>query len=81
MEDTFEIIVSYKGSEQSFTATLLPFTFSYKIAVDVNGCIFWFERDNDEAWRGVLKNELPAAKMPESELIRLIGMQIHDYFQ
>jgi hypothetical protein len=81
MEDTFDIIVSYKGSEQHFTATLLSFTYSYKIAVDVNGCIFWFERDNDEAWRGVMKCNFSHSHLPETELIHLIGQQIHDYFQ
>ena len=54
MDEPFEIIVSYRGEELSFTAVLLKYGYTHKIQVLVNDQQVLFEPDEERNYRAVL---------------------------
>ena len=53
-EHSFELPVTYKGQELSFSAWLLMIGYTHKIQVEVNGQLVKFEPDEEQNYRAVL---------------------------
>ncbi len=54
MHDSFQIPVTYAGSEYLFEARLRPSGYVTLIEVDVNGHIIFFEPDEEGNYRAVI---------------------------
>ncbi len=51
MNDTYQIIVQYRGEEKIFHADLLPYGYSYQIKVIINDQQIYFEPDDEGSYR------------------------------
>jgi hypothetical protein len=79
MDDGFEIPVTYKGKDLSFTARLLTYGYSYKIEVDVNGTKVFFEPDEERNWRALIAyEEIEANKNMSKDLLESIALSIEE---
>lgn len=56
MDEPFEIIVSYRGEELSFTAILLKYGYTHKIQVLVKDQQVFFEPDEERNYRAVINS-------------------------
>ncbi len=71
MEETFQILVTYRGKELQFDAQLLQFGYIRKIQVDVNGIIVFIEKDDEGNYRAVI-NDLQSENKIDKTLIKTI---------
>ncbi len=55
MDEPFEIVVTYKHTQLSFTAFLLKYGYSYKIQVLVKGQQVLFEPDEERKYRAIIE--------------------------
>ncbi|PSR54841.1 hypothetical protein AHMF7605_15685 [Adhaeribacter arboris] len=54
MEEYFEIPVTYKGEQLSFTSRLLLTGYTHKIEVEADGQLLLFEPDEDQNYRALV---------------------------
>lgn len=77
MDDAFEIPVMYKDQELLFPSKLLTFGYVHKFQVDVFGQEFFFETDNNGAYRALIDpSNLEQAKKTDIELLKAIAAAI-----
>ena len=57
MDNRFEIPITYHSEDYNFTAELIAYAFSYKIAVNIFGEIIFFEPDEEGHFRAVVGYE------------------------
>jgi hypothetical protein len=74
MDEGFELPVLYKGRELLFPARLVVLGYIYKIEVNVNGQVVFFEKDEERNWRVLVEpsDSAPPHKM-DIELLKAIG--------
>ena len=82
MDNDFEVSVTYKKQELNFPATFIPFGYSYKFEVDVNGIAVFFEPDEERSFRAIVD---PSTENVHDkinvELIKLIADTLEDLFK
>lgn len=77
MDELFEIPVIFKGKELLFNGKLLAYSYSYKIAVEVEGVLFLFEPDNEKNFRAVADPEkIKMAGKIDVELLKSIATSL-----
>ena len=54
MDEYFEIPVTYKGEQLSFTSRLLLTGYTHKIEVEADGQLLLFEPDEDQNYRALV---------------------------
>lgn len=55
MTDPFELPVTFNGKEHLFPAQLLPFGYTYKLKVEVQGQDVLFDRDEEGTFRAAFE--------------------------
>ncbi|WP_018613209.1 hypothetical protein [Segetibacter koreensis] len=73
MNETFNLSVTYKGKEVTFSAKLLVYRYSYKIQVDVNSNEVLFEPDEERNYRATIDPEKVEGKKIDMELLTAIA--------
>ena len=82
MDNDFEVSVTYKNQEIRFPATFIPFGYSYKFEVDVNGITVFFEPDEERSFRAIVDPSMENAHHKMNvELIQLIAETLEDLFK
>ncbi len=78
MEDTFIITVNHKGLDRDFTCSLQVMGYTHKFRVMVGDQEFFFERDEEGAYRAVLPYDTDEKKRLALDipLLRLIAARI-----
>ena len=77
MDDSFEIPVLYKDLELLFPARLSTFGYTHKFHVDVYGQEFFFEKDDNGAYRALVDpSNLEQTKITDVELLKAIAASI-----
>jgi hypothetical protein len=77
MDDTFEIPVTYKGDEQSFTAKILMLGYTHKIQVWVKDKEIFFEPDEERNYRALIDTtKLNTGKEIDIDLLKAIAESI-----
>ena len=73
MDDYFEIPVTYRGEERSFTFRFLMTGYTHKIEVDVDGVLVLFEPDEDQNYRALVdESQIKNIKL-DVDLLRAIA--------
>ncbi len=57
MEDMFMLPVIYNGEEKEFEVKLIPYTYTYRFEVTINGVEVQFEPDEEQNYRALLTHE------------------------
>lgn len=79
MDELFDIPVVYKGKELLFRGGLLAYSYSYKIQVEVEGILFFFEPDDEKNLRATVEHEkINAAQKIDIELLKSIGASLQN---
>ncbi len=55
MEQQLDLLVEYKGKQQTYKATLVVYAYSYKFYVEINGQVIIFEPDESRNYRATLR--------------------------
>lgn len=77
MDNNFEIPITYKRREITFSASLISSGYTYKIMVDVYGKSISFERDEERNFRAVINwDELYETDNIDKELLKVIAESI-----
>jgi len=77
MDESFELPINYNGQDLLFPARLIPFGYTYKIEVDINGTIVSFERDEEKNWRAIIDMANIDAKI-NADLLNAIAVAIEN---
>lgn len=82
MNGTFQLAVMHGGKETIFDCELLPYTYTYKIRVDVAGQEILFERDDEGNFRAMIEYEkLETYKHIERSLLEDIADSLQTAFK
>ena len=78
MTELFTLAVVYNGKEYHFCCALKAYTYTYKIAIDVDGAEVLFEPDEERHYRAVV----PATfyKEIDAGLLKAIAEELHTAF-
>lgn len=76
MDDTFEIPITYKGEDLSFTAKLIALGYVHKIQVDVYGVHVIFEADEEGSYRAIVDTTIIKDQHVDIGLLREIASTI-----
>ena len=68
----FEIKVSHRNVERSFTATFFQLGYSYRIEVEVEGTVVRFEPDEERNWRAIIADPESGATVNSEVLQEII---------
>ena len=79
MVEDFKIPVLYNNQRLNFPAQLLRYAYSYKIEVDVEGTLVYFEPDEERNWRALIgQEEVSANRNLNGELLKAIASSIEE---
>jgi len=79
MVEDFKIPVLYNNQRLNFPAQLLRYAYSYKIEVDVEGTLVYFEPDEERNWRALVgQEEVTVNKSLNRELLKAIASSIEE---
>jgi len=79
MVEDFKIPVLYNNQRLNFPAQLLRYAYSYKIEVDVEGTLVYFEPDEERNWRALIGQEDVAVNRSlNGELLKAIASSIEE---
>ena len=79
MVEDFKIPVLYNNQRLNFPAQLLRYAYSYKIEVDVEGTLVYFEPDEERNWRALIgQEEAPVNRNLNGELLKAIASSIEE---
>ena len=82
MDNDFEVSVTYKNQELNFSAKFIPFGYSFKFEVDVNGIPVFFEPDEERSFRAIIDLSIENAHYKINvELLKLIADTLEDLFK
>ena len=65
MQDEIEIPIEINGEQRSFFARIIPYGYTYRLSVDVNGTEVFFEPDEQDQYRVILSD--PEAKLSNTD--------------
>lgn len=81
MEDSFKVVVTYKGKKEAFEAKLITYGYSYHFQVDIEGVTVLYEPDEERRYRARLDDEAIEKQFkPNVELVKLVGKKIEELF-
>ena len=69
--------VIYKGEELLLPAQLLPYGYTHRFQVEVNGQVVFFERDEEQNYRAIIDQELNGRDMDKG-LLKAIAESIQN---
>jgi len=72
-EPGFRLPVAFEGKALLFDGRLLPFGFTYRVEMLVDGLSLYFERDEERAWRVIVPEGVAERKLPRPELLRAVA--------
>jgi hypothetical protein len=78
MHEDFQIPVLYNNRRMNFPAQLVRYAYSYKIEVDVDGTIVYFEPDEERNWRALVAQEEESTRHINSDLLKAIATSIEE---
>lgn len=79
MVEDFKIPVLYNNQRLNFPAQLLRYAYSYKIEVDVEGTLVYFEPDEERNWRALVgQEEVSVNRSLNGELLKAIATSIEE---
>jgi len=79
MVEDFKIPVLYNNQRLNFPAQLLRYAYSYKIEVDVEGTLVYFEPDEERNWRALVgQEEVTVNKSLNRDLLKAIASSIEE---
>jgi hypothetical protein len=79
MVEDFKIPVLYNNQRLNFPAQLLRYAYSYKIEVDVEGTLVYFEPDEERNWRAMVgQEEVSVNQNLSRELLKAIASSIEE---
>ena len=79
MVEDFKIPVLYNNQRLNFPAQLLRYAYSYKIEVDVEGTLVYFEPDEERNWRAMVgQEEVSVNRNLNRELLKAIATSIEE---
>ena len=81
MDDNFELPVTHNGKEYSFPAQFLRTGYSYKVQVEVNGQVIFFEPDEERAWRALIDPEQAVRTHLSPALLQSIAETLDEVFR
>lgn len=81
MDDGFELPVVFQGGELLLSAQLHHFGYTYKIEVEVQGNVVFFERDEERNWRVLADPENHGATTINYELIVAVANSLEELFK
>ena len=79
MVEDFKIPVLYNNQRLNFPAQLVRYAYSYKIEVDVEGTLVYFEPDEERNWRALVgQEEVSVNRNLNGELLKAIASSIEE---
>lgn len=73
MDNNFEIPLTYRNKELVIPASLVVQGYTYRIEAELEGVLFYFERDDSGDFRAILPPDIPQQqKLPETGLIQAV---------
>jgi hypothetical protein len=79
MVEDFKIPVLYNNQRLNFPAQLVRYAYSYKIEVDVEGTLIYFEPDEERNWRALVGyEEIVVNRNLNKELLKAIATSIEE---
>lgn len=79
MDNSFEIPLHYRNKDLVIPATLVLQGYTYRIEAELEGTLFYFERDDSGDFRAILPPDLPQeAKLPETGLIQSVTEALNE---
>jgi len=79
MVEDFKIPVLYNNQRLNFPAQLVRYAYSYKIEVDVEGTLVYFEPDEERNWRALIgQEEVAVNRNLNRELLKAIASSIEE---
>jgi hypothetical protein len=79
MVEDFKIPVLYNNQRLNFPAQLVRYAYSYKIEVDVEGTLVYFEPDEERNWRAMIgQEEISVNRSLSRELLKAIASSIEE---
>ena len=79
MVEDFKIPVLYNNQRLNFPAQLVRYAYSYKIEVDVEGTLIYFEPDEERNWRALVGyEEIEVNRRLSRELLKAIATSIEE---
>jgi hypothetical protein len=79
MVEDFKIPVLYNNQRLNFPAQLVRYAYSYKIEVDVEGTLIYFEPDEERNWRALVGyEEIIVNRNLNKELLKAIATSIEE---
>jgi hypothetical protein len=79
MVEDFKIPVLYNNQRLNFPAQLVRYAYSYKIEVDVQGTMIYFEPDEERNWRALVGfEEIEVNRNLNKELLKAIATSIEE---
>lgn len=79
MVEDFKIPVLYNNQRLNFPAQLVRYAYSYKIEVDVEGTMIYFEPDEERNWRALVGyEEIEVNRNLNRELLKAIATSIEE---
>jgi hypothetical protein len=77
--EEFELLITYKGEERMFPASLQVTGYTHRFVVDIEGQSIIFEPDEERNYRAVLSYEdLNNNKNIDRELLKIISEKIKE---
>ena len=56
--ENFELPVTYKGKELMLPSALQPWGYTYRIRVEIDQAVVFFEKDEERNWRALVEEDL-----------------------
>lgn len=79
MVEDFKIPVLFNNQRLNFPAQLLRYAYSYRIEVDVEGTMIYFEPDEERNWRALVGyEEMEMNRNLNRELLKAIATSIEE---
>jgi hypothetical protein len=79
MVEDFKIPVLFNNQRLNFPAQLLRYAYSYRIEVDVEGTMIYFEPDEERNWRALVGyEEIEMNSNLNRELLKAIATSIEE---
>ncbi|RYY92797.1 MAG: hypothetical protein EOO11_20795 [Chitinophagaceae bacterium] len=70
--ESFDLPVTYKGKERSFSAALVQRGFAHRIEVDVDGTPVYFEWDEERKFRALVDPDAAGNDRPDPGLVQAL---------
>lgn len=73
MDNEIEIPIDLNGAQRSFFARIIPYGYTYRLSVDVNGTEVFFEPDEQDQYRVIITAPETNISKADKEIIKSIA--------